>query len=94
MLLTVFTTVLSNLNLPLISGNIERSAVPLSGRKMLKRFEQAGWIFIRQKGSHVTVGKGGARATIPMHRELAKGIEHVLLKCLQKNEADQGEKKS
>jgi predicted RNA binding protein YcfA (HicA-like mRNA interferase family) len=41
---------------------------------------------LRQKGSHVAIGKGGQVETIPMHRELAKGTEHGLLKRLKKKE--------
>lgn len=58
--------------------------MPMSGRQMLKLFLKAGWLVLRQKGSHVAVGKNGQVETIPMHRELAKGLEHGLLKRLQK----------
>ncbi|MBN2736469.1 MAG: type II toxin-antitoxin system HicA family toxin [Spirochaetales bacterium] len=50
---------------------------------MLKRFKQHGWIELRQKGSHVTVGKGDLRETIPLHKELKKGLEQKLLKRLK-----------
>jgi hypothetical protein len=39
---------------------------------------------LRQKGSHVQIGKDGQRETIPMHKELAKGLEKKLLKRIQK----------
>ena len=57
--------------------------MPMSGKDMLKLFEEKGWTAIRQKGSHLTVGKGSLRTTIPMRRELAKGTEHSLLKKLK-----------
>lgn len=56
--------------------------MPLSGKEMLQRYKDAGWIVISQKGSHVKVGKGSQREIIPMHRELKKGLEKALLKRL------------
>ncbi len=57
--------------------------MPISGKEMLKLFEKNGWAILRQKGSHVQVGKNGKLETIPMHKELAKGLEHKLLKRLK-----------
>ena len=59
----------------------------MSGRDMLKLYEKSGWIVLRQRGSHVAVGKDGQVETIPMHRELAKGTEHGLLKRLKQSGA-------
>lgn len=59
--------------------------MPLSGKEMLKLYERAGWHFVRQCGSHVRVTKGKEHETIPMHRELAPGTEHKLLKRLEEN---------
>lgn len=56
--------------------------MPLSGKEMKKLYEKAGWIELRQKGSHVIMGKNDQRETIPMHRELKKGLERKLLKRL------------
>jgi predicted RNA binding protein YcfA (HicA-like mRNA interferase family) len=56
--------------------------MPLSGKEMLQQFKKAGWIEISQKGSHVKIGKGNLRETIPMHNELRKGLEQKLLKRL------------
>lgn len=50
---------------------------------MLKLFQKKGWEPLRQDGSHVRVGKGAERETIPMHRELKRGLEHALLKRLK-----------
>lgn len=58
--------------------------MPLSGKEILKLFIQNGWVVLRQKGSHVIVGKGPERETIPLHRELKKGLEHALKKRLEK----------
>jgi predicted RNA binding protein YcfA (HicA-like mRNA interferase family) len=57
--------------------------MPMSGKKMLKLFEKAGWVTLRQNGSHVIIGKGDKRETVPMHPELKKGLEHKLLKRLK-----------
>lgn len=56
--------------------------MPLSGKEMQRKFEKAGWKKIRQNGSHVIVAKGEERETIPMHKELGKGLERHLLKRL------------
>jgi predicted RNA binding protein YcfA (HicA-like mRNA interferase family) len=61
--------------------------MPLSGKEMLRLFKKAGWIEISQKGSHIKVGKSNLRETIPMHKELKKGLEQKLLKKLD-NEGD------
>ena len=55
----------------------------LSGKEMLKRFKKHGWIELRQKGSHVKVAKENLRETIPLHKELKKGLEQKLLKRLK-----------
>lgn len=54
--------------------------MPLSGKEMQKKYEKAGWQKIRQKGSHVIMAKGEERETIPMHKELGKGLEIYLIK--------------
>ncbi|MEI8346906.1 MAG: type II toxin-antitoxin system HicA family toxin [Pseudomonadota bacterium] len=60
--------------------------MPLSGKELLKIYLQAGWQVLRQKGSHVIIGKGEKRETIPMHKELKKGLEQKLLKRLSSGE--------
>ncbi|MDA3941410.1 MAG: type II toxin-antitoxin system HicA family toxin [Spirochaetia bacterium] len=57
--------------------------MPISGKEMVKKYKKAGWIILRQRGSHVRMGKDDARTTIPLHNELAKGTESVLLKGLE-----------
>ena len=55
--------------------------MPLSGEEMLKLYLKSGWTKVRQKGSHVIVKKDGETPeTIPMHKELKKGLEAKLLK--------------
>jgi predicted RNA binding protein YcfA (HicA-like mRNA interferase family) len=69
------------LTTPLIGGIF--TYMPMSGKEMLKAYEQAGWKVLRQKGSHVQVGKDNLRETIPMHKELAKGLERKLIKRIR-----------
>lgn len=57
--------------------------MPMSGDEMRKLYIKNGWVELRQKGSHLQMGKGGERETIPMHRELKKGTEIRLLKRLR-----------
>lgn len=57
--------------------------MPKSGKEMVKLYEDDGWIELRQNGSHKQMGKGNLRETIPMHKELAKGLERKLLKRLR-----------
>lgn len=56
--------------------------MPKSGKEVLRLYEDNGWSLLRQKGSHVVVGKGNERETIPMHKELKTGLEKKLLKRL------------
>ena len=56
--------------------------MPLSGEAMLRLYKKAGWIVLQRRGSHVKVGKDSLRETIPMHKELGRGLERKLLKRL------------
>ena len=60
--------------------------VPKSGEQVLKLYRRAGWSVFEQKGSHVRVGRGSLRETIPMHKELAIGLERKLMKRLRQAE--------
>jgi len=57
--------------------------MPLSGKEMLTLYLKAGWIKLGTKGSHVKVGKRNKRQTIPLHKELKRGLELKLLKTLK-----------
>jgi predicted RNA binding protein YcfA (HicA-like mRNA interferase family) len=59
--------------------------MPISGKEMLKRYVKAGWVRKRQTGSHVQVAKGREHDTIPMDKELPKGLEAHLLKHLRRS---------
>lgn len=50
----------------------------VSGKDTVKALSKAGFIFVRQRGSHVTLAKEIAPnkyliTVVPMHKELAKG---------------------
>lgn len=61
--------------------------MPISGKEMLRRFIKAGWIVVRQSGSHAILAKNDLRETIPIHgnKDLKKGLEKKLLKTLEQN---------
>nr|WP_295622834.1 type II toxin-antitoxin system HicA family toxin [uncultured Lamprocystis sp.] len=42
---------------------------------MVKQLKAEGWAVLRQEGSHVRMGKGAARTTVPLHgkRDLKPG---------------------
>ena len=58
--------------------------MPISGKVLRKEFEEKGWIFKRQTGSHAILERNGVHVSIPMHTELATGTEHSLRKVLNK----------
>ncbi|HEY3363011.1 MAG TPA: type II toxin-antitoxin system HicA family toxin [Methanosarcina sp.] len=49
----------------------------ISGKELVNALEKAGFIVIRQKGSHVSLQKiaaeGTYRTVVPLHNKLAKG---------------------
>jgi predicted RNA binding protein YcfA (HicA-like mRNA interferase family) len=54
-----------------------------SGEKLIKVLGKLGYEVIRQKGSHVRLGKsteaGEHKITVPLHDELAKGTLNDIL---------------
>ena len=56
----------------------------VSGAELVKALRKAGFTVLRQKGSHVSLEKTDAgahwRTVIPMHREIARGTLHDILK--------------
>jgi predicted RNA binding protein YcfA (HicA-like mRNA interferase family) len=54
----------------------------ISGRDALRAFEQQGWVFRRQTGSHMILTKAGSivSLSIPDHRELAPGTLRKLIR--------------
>jgi predicted RNA binding protein YcfA (HicA-like mRNA interferase family) len=56
----------------------------VSGAELVKALRQAGFVVLRQKGSHVSMEKTDAtghwRTVVPMHSEIARGTLHDILK--------------
>ena len=54
----------------------------LSGREARRAFEKLGWVFERQRGSHMILSKAGnpANLSIPDHRELDRGLLRGLIR--------------
>jgi predicted RNA binding protein YcfA (HicA-like mRNA interferase family) len=42
----------------------------VSGRNTVKALEKLGFVFVRQKGSHVIMRRGDRGCVVPMHREI------------------------
>lgn len=55
----------------------------LSGREVVRAFEQDGWKLSRRRGSHMVMIKPGQMATlsIPDHREVARGTLRSLIRA-------------
>ena len=55
----------------------------LSGKEVVKVFEQFDWEFVRQSGSHMIMVKDGEMASlsVPKHREVAKGTLRSLIRA-------------
>ncbi len=56
---------------------MSRHLPAISGRKLLRALQRAGFVVLRQKGSHVSMEKRGAdrrwRTVVPLHREIRPG---------------------
>jgi predicted RNA binding protein YcfA (HicA-like mRNA interferase family) len=54
----------------------------ISGRKVVRVFENLGWQVARQRGSHIIMVKDGEIATlsVPDHKEVAKGTLRSLIR--------------
>ena len=54
----------------------------LSGREVVRVFDNLGWKFVRQSGSHMALTKLGEIATlsVPNHREVARGTLRALIR--------------
>jgi len=58
----------------------------VSGERVVKALKRAGFIELRQKGSHVSLEKRGGdqvfKTVVPMHSQLAKGtLSDILKQC-------------
>jgi len=56
----------------------------ISGLEVIKRLRKAGFIAVRQKGSHVRLEKrieeGMIKLTVPLHDEMKKGTLNRIIK--------------
>lgn len=54
----------------------------ISGTDAVRAFSQAGWVAVRQRGSHIIMVKDGSIASlsVPDHRELARGTLRSLIR--------------
>ncbi|QQR54799.1 type II toxin-antitoxin system HicA family toxin [Candidatus Peregrinibacteria bacterium] len=56
----------------------------LSGKEVIKILGRLGFVYVRQKGSHVVLkkveGKQEFGCVVPMHKELATGTLHGILR--------------
>ncbi len=56
---------------------MSRHLPAVSGRQLLRALQRAGFVVLRQKGSHVSLEKRTAdgywRTIVPMHREIRPG---------------------
>jgi len=56
----------------------------LSGKQIVKALERMGFFQARQRGSHVVMRKnlpeGAVGCVVPMHKEVATGTLHSILK--------------
>ncbi len=55
----------------------------LSGKEVVKAFENLGWKFSRQSGSHIVLTKDGEMASlsVPNHKAVAKGTLRSLIRA-------------
>jgi predicted RNA binding protein YcfA (HicA-like mRNA interferase family) len=54
----------------------------MSGKEIVRILEKNGWKALRTKGSHVRMGKGVLRTTVPLHG--SSDIGSGLLKAIEK----------
>jgi predicted RNA binding protein YcfA (HicA-like mRNA interferase family) len=54
----------------------------ISGREARRLFERVGWVFNRQRGSHMVLVRPGTpvNLSIPDHRELDRGLLRGLIR--------------
>ena len=56
---------------------MSRHLPAVSGKQLVRALQRAGFVVLRQKGSHVSMEKRGSenyrRTIVPMHREIRPG---------------------
>ena len=51
----------------------------VSGSDVIRALERVGFVILRQEGSHVRLGRGTVRLTIPLHAAVAPGTLKSIL---------------
>ena len=52
----------------------------LSGEELINALNKAGFRFVRQRGSHISLKKGPYQTVVPLHDELSRGTLLAILK--------------
>jgi len=52
----------------------------VSGAQMVVLLKRAGFVQVRQRGSHVSLQKGSYRTVVPLHPDLSPGTLLAILK--------------
>ena len=55
----------------------------VSGSDVIRALEQLGFTVLRQAGSHVRLGRGPIRVTVPLHPSVAPGTLKSILRQAQ-----------
>lgn len=51
----------------------------VSGKETRRALERLGFVFKRQRGSHVILRRGNRGCVVPMHREISRGTLRGIL---------------
>ena len=56
--------------------------MPLSGKEVIRRLKQKGWLVKSQRGSHIKLVKGSKVTLVPVHagKDLKKGLIYAIEK--------------
>jgi predicted RNA binding protein YcfA (HicA-like mRNA interferase family) len=60
----------------------------VSGAEAVKALQTLGFVFVRQRGSHAILRRGGQGCVVPMHREIKQGTLRGVLKQAGVTEAE------
>ena len=52
----------------------------LSGKECIRALERLGFLKIRQKGSHVVMGRASTGCVVPLHKEIKPGTLSGIIK--------------
>ena len=52
----------------------------ISGEEAVKALRKLGFAFLRQRGSHAILRRGGQGCVVPMHREISQGTLRGVIK--------------